>query len=117
MTQYLGIDWLAMCLTFWAIYLLGTKNRYGFIVMMVGNLCWSAIRIWAYSYAMVIANLGFFSINARGISSGRHHRRSAAREPARSCPSVPGLRLRGEPTSRGLAAARNGRSGGVPDRR
>jgi len=66
MTQYLGIDWLAMCLTFWAIYLLGDRNRYGFIVMIVGNL-WSAIGIWAHSYAMVIANLGFFSMNVRGF--------------------------------------------------
>jgi uncharacterized protein with LGFP repeats len=35
--------------------------------MMVGNLCWSAIGIWAHSYGMVIANLGFFSMNVRGF--------------------------------------------------
>lgn len=28
--QYLGLDWLAMCLTFAAIYLLGSKSRSGF---------------------------------------------------------------------------------------
>ena len=66
MTQYLGIDWVAMCLTFVAIYLLGNKSRNGFLIMMVGNLCWSSIGIWAHSYAMVIANLGFFSMNVRG---------------------------------------------------
>ena len=66
LTQYLGIDWVAMCLTFAAIYLLGNKSRNGFLIMMVGNLCWSAIGIWAHSYAMVIANLGFFSMNVRG---------------------------------------------------
>ena len=37
MFQYLGLDWLAMLLTFSAIYLLGNKTRYGFLVMMVGN--------------------------------------------------------------------------------
>ncbi len=26
MTQYFGLDWLAMCLTFTAIYLLGDKT-------------------------------------------------------------------------------------------
>ena len=67
MTQYLGLDWLAMCLTFAAIYLLGNRSRKGFVVMMIGNLCWSAIGIWAGSYAMVIANLGFFSMNVRGF--------------------------------------------------
>ena len=67
MTQYFGIDWLAMCLTFAAIYLLGNKSRWGFIVMMTGNLGWSAIGLWAHSYAMVLANLGFFSMNVRGF--------------------------------------------------
>ena len=67
MTRYLGLDWLAMGLTFTAIYLLGNKSRTGFIVMMAGNLCWSAIGVWAHSYAMVLANLGFFSMNVRGF--------------------------------------------------
>jgi len=67
MTDYLGLDWLAMVLTFSAIYLLGNKSRAGFLVMMLGNLCWAAIGIWANSYAMVIANLGFFSMNVRGF--------------------------------------------------
>jgi hypothetical protein len=66
-TQYLCLDWLAMCLTFAAIYLLGNRSRMGFVVMMIGNLCWSAIGIWAGSSAMVIANLGFFSMNVRGF--------------------------------------------------
>jgi hypothetical protein len=66
-TQYLGLDWVAMCLTFAAIYLLGNKSRVGFIVMMVGNLCWASIGVWAHSYAMVLANLGFFGMNVRGF--------------------------------------------------
>ena len=68
MTQYLGLDWFAMCLTFFAIYLLGNKNRLGFLVMIAGNVCWSTIGFWAHSYAMVLANLGFLAMNVRGIS-------------------------------------------------
>ena len=49
MTQYFGLDWFAMCLTFLAIYMLGHKSRNGFLVMMTGNLCWSAIGMWAHS--------------------------------------------------------------------
>ena len=67
MTQYLGVDWIAMCLTFSAIHLLGNKSRKGFVVMMAGNLCWIAVGVWAASLAMVIANLGFFSMNVRGF--------------------------------------------------
>jgi hypothetical protein len=65
LTHYFGIDWLAMSLTFTAIYLLGNKSRKGFALMMVGNLCWSVIGVWAHSYAMIIANLGFFLMNVR----------------------------------------------------
>lgn len=68
MSQYFGVDWLAMCLTFSAIYLLGNKSRKGFVVMMLGHLCWTAIGIWAHSYAMVIVNLGFFAMNVRGFT-------------------------------------------------
>src|SRR5215472_7426383 len=67
MTQYFGLDWLAMSLTFAAIYLLGNKNRGGFVIMMIGNLCWSGIGLWAHSYAMIAANLGFFSMNVRAF--------------------------------------------------
>ena len=56
-----------MCLTFIAIYLLGNKSKSGFLVMMTGNLCWAAIGLWAHSYAMILANLGFFSMNIRGF--------------------------------------------------
>jgi hypothetical protein len=66
-THYLGIDWLAMALTFAAIYLLGNRSRTGFVLMMFGNLCWAAVGVWAQSYAMVLANLGFFSMNVRGF--------------------------------------------------
>jgi len=71
MTEYLGLDWLAMVLTFSAIYLLGNKSRTGFLIMVAGNLCWATIGIWAHSYAMVVANLGFFSMNVRGFIKWR----------------------------------------------
>lgn len=45
----------------------GNKSRTGFVFMMLGNLCWSAIGIWAHSYAMVIANVGFFAMNVRAF--------------------------------------------------
>ena len=67
LSQYRGLDWLAMFLTFGAIYLLGNRSRAGFVVMMAGNLCWSVIGIWAGSYAMVLANAGFFAMNLRGF--------------------------------------------------
>ncbi|MDB9952012.1 hypothetical protein OAD57_01395 [Porticoccaceae bacterium] len=35
--QYYGVDWLAMILTFFAVWQIGNKNRTGFILMMGGN--------------------------------------------------------------------------------
>lgn len=68
MSQYFGIDWIAMCLTFSAIYLLGNKRRAGFLVMIAGNILWCAIGTWAHSYAMILANIGFLSMNVRGFT-------------------------------------------------
>jgi nicotinamide riboside transporter PnuC len=68
LSQYHGIDWLAMCLTFAAIYLLGSKRRSGFVLMIAGNFLWCAIGTWAHSYAMIVANLGFLAMNIRGFA-------------------------------------------------
>ena len=78
MSHYLGVDWVAMCFTFWAIYFLGNKSRIGFLVMMSGNLLWCVIGVWAKSYGMLIANLGFFSMNARGFIKWTKPQRDAA---------------------------------------
>jgi hypothetical protein len=72
MSQYFGVDWIAMVLTFTAIHLLGSKRRAGFVVMGTGNICWSTIGIWAGSPAMVIANAGFLAMNIRGFLKWKH---------------------------------------------
>lgn len=64
--RYFGIDWMAMALTFVAIYLLGNRSRAGFATMMFGNGCWVAIGVLSGSLAMVIANVVFIVMNARG---------------------------------------------------
>ena len=61
--KYFGIDWLAMMLTFLAIWQMGNKNRIGFILMMSGNLAWASIGFLMGSYAMIIANVIFCSMN------------------------------------------------------
>jgi nicotinamide riboside transporter PnuC len=67
LTQYLGLDWLAMVLTFSAVYLLGNKSRNGFLIMIIANLCWAAVGAWSQSYAITVANFGFFAMNIRGF--------------------------------------------------
>ena len=65
--QYYGIDWLAMVLTFTAIWLIGDKNKLGFYIMMGGNSCWIVLGLLTHSLALVIANILFMSLNVRAI--------------------------------------------------
>ena len=64
---YNGVDWLAMLLTLVAIYLIGNKARSGFILMIIGNLCWVALGVLSQSAAMIIANVVFAGMNVRAI--------------------------------------------------
>ncbi len=65
--KYFGVDWLAMALTFIALWQIGNKNKVGFLIMMCGNLCWVSIGAMSQSIAMILANIVFFSMNVRAI--------------------------------------------------
>ena len=65
--KYYGIDWLAMSLTFVAIYMIGNKQRYGFILMICANAAWLVVGILTRSVALLIANIIFSSMNIRAF--------------------------------------------------
>lgn len=65
LTDYYGIDWIAMVLTIIAIYLLGNKSRKGFVIMMAGNLCWVALGALTGSLGLIAANCTFIVMNIR----------------------------------------------------
>lgn len=65
--KYFGFDWVAMVLTFTAIYYIGNKNRLGLMLMMIGNICWAIVGIQANSLAMILANVAFFIMNVRAV--------------------------------------------------
>ncbi|WP_041064068.1 nicotinamide mononucleotide transporter [Thiolapillus brandeum] len=67
LSEYYGIDWLAMILTFSAIYFIGNRNRIGLILMMVGNICWATVGFQAESTAMILANAAFLMMNIRAV--------------------------------------------------
>jgi len=66
--QHYGLDWLAMGLTFFAIYALGNKQRYGFCVMIAGNACWITLGFKFESLGMILANVVFLLMNLRGFA-------------------------------------------------
>lgn len=66
-TRYYGVDWVAMVLTFVALYFIGNKERKGFVIMMSGNLCWVSLGVFTASIGMILANLVFFGMNTRAL--------------------------------------------------
>lgn len=64
--NYYGIDWLATFAGLTGVYLIGSKNRYGFLVMMVASLSWMTVGFMIQSYALIIGSLVFFGLHVRG---------------------------------------------------
>ncbi len=65
-----GIDWLAMALSLYAAYLLGNKQKIGFIIFAISNVFWVMLGIFFMSsYGMAIGNFAFLLINVRGYIS------------------------------------------------
>jgi len=65
--RYLGIDWLAMLLTFLAIWQIGDKNKIGFMIMICANVSWLAVGYLSTSIAMIIANAVLIVMNVIAI--------------------------------------------------
>ena len=64
--QFYGIDWLATVCGLTGVYLLGNKNKYGFLVFMMASLSWIAVGVFIGSFAIIIGSLIFFIMHLRG---------------------------------------------------
>lgn len=64
--RYYATDWVGMAATLLAVWLLGNKNKYGFISFIISNILWIAVGVLAQSAAIVIGNFIFMLINIRG---------------------------------------------------
>ena len=64
--SYYGIDWLATVCGLTGVYLIGSKNRYGFIVMMMASLSWMTVGFMIGSLALIIGSMFFFGLHVRG---------------------------------------------------
>lgn len=64
--KYYGVDWVAMALSLYAVYLLGNKNKWGFVAFIISNALWLYVGYLANSYAIAIGNFIFLLTNTRG---------------------------------------------------
>jgi nicotinamide riboside transporter PnuC len=64
--RYYGIDWLWYCTSILAVYLLGNKNKLGFVSMIVSDLTGLAMAYLTQSSATLIGSLLYLALNIRG---------------------------------------------------
>ena len=73
--QLFGIDWLATVCGLTGVYLIGNKNRYGFLVMMIASLSWMAVGFLIGSVALIAGSAVFFGLHVRGWMKWRRDAR------------------------------------------
>jgi hypothetical protein len=68
--KYYALDWLAMALSLLAVYLLGNKNKLGFISFSIANTVWIIVGFFLMnSLGIAIGNIVFLIMNVRGFFS------------------------------------------------
>lgn len=65
--SYFGLDWIAIFCSFGALELLANKNRYGFALFLIANICWIVVGHAVGSIALMLGNVVFFGANLRGL--------------------------------------------------
>lgn len=65
--KYYAIDWVAMALSLYAVYLLGNKNKWGFVSFIISNVLWVVVGFMMESYAVSVGNFVFLLMNSRGL--------------------------------------------------
>jgi hypothetical protein len=70
--KYYTLDWLAMALSLLAVYLLGNKNKMGFISFSIANTIWVFLGFFLMnSLGIAIGNIVFLIMNIRGFITWR----------------------------------------------
>ena len=64
--QLWGIDWLATVCGLTDVYLIGSKKKVGFLIMMVASLSWMTVGFMINSLALILGSAVLFSLNVRG---------------------------------------------------
>ena len=64
--RYYGLDWLWFGTSILAVYLLGNKNKLGFVSMIVSDLTDLAMAYLTQSNATLIGSLIYLVLNVRG---------------------------------------------------
>ena len=61
--QYWGLDWLSVALGLLGTYLIGEKNRVGFMLIICSLCCAAVVAVLAETYAFLFSNIPAILIN------------------------------------------------------
>ena len=75
--QYYGIDWLATACGLAAVFLLGNKNKIGFLVFMMASASWVTFGLIVGSWAVVFGSSVFILMQFRGWMKWRRDERES----------------------------------------
>ncbi|AQQ66536.1 hypothetical protein Mag101_01910 [Microbulbifer agarilyticus] len=65
--EYYLVDWLGMGLSLISVYLLGNRNKWGFLLFALSNVIFIFLGLtWMNSVGMAVGNVAFMLINIRG---------------------------------------------------
>ncbi len=68
--QYYFVDWIGMALSLLSVYMLGNKQRSGFLLFAFSNLIFIFLGLtWMESIGMAVGNVVFMILNIRGYVS------------------------------------------------
>jgi hypothetical protein len=73
--QYYGIDWFATACGLTAVFLLGSKNKLGFLVFMMASASWVTFGLIVGSWAVITGSTIFFFMHLRGFLKWRRDER------------------------------------------
>lgn len=65
--QYYGVDFAAAIFSLIGLWMLGNKNKYGFIFGLLGTLSWTIFNILVCTIPGVISNIIFMLVHTRGF--------------------------------------------------
>ncbi len=64
--QFYGIDWIATICGLAGVYLIGSRNRFGFLVMMGASASWFSVGVIINSLPLMLGSIVFFCLHVRG---------------------------------------------------
>jgi nicotinamide riboside transporter PnuC len=66
--KYYGFNWSAMAASLLAVYLIGNKNRIGFISYILANALWIYLGVFKMqSFGISVGNVFFLMMNLQGF--------------------------------------------------